>query len=180
MLGTITKHEIDATQEAILAPLVHFPNFRDFCSSITRNYEFLSTAGHNISELTRIDNFLASVQAWSQFDTYISTWRANTPLGQRTLASLQQHLLDQYGDMPPESSTRGGNAFSTKGKGRGKGKGKGKTDKGKGRGLGQKRTRVLCKKLRYAGEPDKQHAVNPTSTTPNGNASVEPAYKSWI
>jgi hypothetical protein len=100
MFGTIIKHEIDATQEAILTPLVHFTNCWDFSSSITQNYEFLSSAGRNIPELTCIDNFLSVVQAWSQFNTYISTWRANTPLGQRTLASLQKHLLDQYGDMP--------------------------------------------------------------------------------
>jgi hypothetical protein len=37
MFDTITKHEIDATQEAILAHLVHFSNFRDFCNSITKN-----------------------------------------------------------------------------------------------------------------------------------------------
>ncbi len=57
---SFTKHEIDATQDAILAPLVHFANFRDFCSSITQNYEFLTSAGHNIPELTRIDNFIAA------------------------------------------------------------------------------------------------------------------------
>jgi hypothetical protein len=32
MFGTITKHEIDATQAAISAPLVLYANFRDFCS----------------------------------------------------------------------------------------------------------------------------------------------------
>jgi hypothetical protein len=94
MFGTITKHQIDATQDANLAPLAHFAISRDFCSSITQNYEFLTNAGHNIPELTRIDNFLAVVQTWSQIDTHITTWRVNTPLVQRTLAFLQQHLLD--------------------------------------------------------------------------------------
>jgi hypothetical protein len=145
MFGTITKHEIDATQAAIMAPLVLFANFRDFCSSMTQNYKFLTSCGHNIPELTRIDNFLASIQAWLQFDSYITTRRTDTALNQRTLASLQQYLLDQYGDMPGETTPRGGNAFHVKGKGKikgkGKGKGKGKLDKGKGRGgQGQKRT----------------------------------------
>jgi hypothetical protein len=144
MFGTITKHEIDATQAAIMAPLVLSTNFRDFCSSMTQNYEFLTSCGHNIPELTRIDNFLASIQAWPQFDPYITTWRTDTHgLTQRTLASLQQYLLDQYGDMPGETAPRGGNTFHVKGKGKlkGKGKGKGKIDKGKGRGgQGQKRT----------------------------------------
>ena len=250
MFGTITKHEIDATQAAINAPLVLFANFRDFCSSMTQNYEFLTACGHNIPELTRIDNFLASIQAWPQFDPYITTWRTDTALNQRTLAALQQYLLKQYEDMPGETAPRGGNAFYTtpKGKGKYKGKGKGKHDKGKGRGHGQKRTHdgnhvptssdttlssfaqsasnsstkawstgnssnpvtsltepsmqdvnpdkpyrycffhgwnfthkgLLCKKMRHAFDMDKLHAVNPISTTPHGNASVEPAYKSWI
>ncbi len=143
MVGTITKHEIDATQAAIMAPLVLFVNFRDFCSSMTQNYKFLTSCGHNIPELTRLDNFTASIQAWPQFDSYITTWRTDTALNQRTLASLQQYLLDQYGDMPGETVPRGGNAFHVKGKGKpkGKGKGKGKLEKGKGRGgQGQKRT----------------------------------------
>lgn len=250
MFGTITKHEIDATQSAISAPLVLFANFRDFCSSMTQNYEFLTSCGHNIPELTRIDNFISSIQAWPQFDTYITTWRTNTALNLRTLASLQLYLLKQYGDMPGETAPRGGNAFHAKGKAKGKGKGKskGKGDKGKGRGHGQKRTHdgnsvadssdptlssfahsasnsspnawstgsssnpvtslttpsmqdvnpakpynycyfhgwnfthkgLLCKKMRQAFDMDKLHAVNPTSTTPHGNASVEPAYKSWL
>jgi hypothetical protein len=71
MFGTITKHEIDATQAAIMVPLVLFANFRDFCSSMTQNYEFLTACGHNIPELTRIDNFLASIQAWPKFDPYV-------------------------------------------------------------------------------------------------------------
>jgi hypothetical protein len=110
---------------------------------MTQNYEFLTSCGHNIPELTRIENFLASIQAWPQFDSYITTWRTDTALNQRTFASLQQYFLDQYGDMPGETAPRGGNAFHVKGKGKikGKGKGKGKTDKGKGRGgQGQKRT----------------------------------------
>ncbi len=78
MFGTITKHEIDATQAAINAPLVLFANFRYFCSSMTQNYEFLTACGHNIPELTRIDNFLASIQALPQFDPYIITWRTST------------------------------------------------------------------------------------------------------
>jgi hypothetical protein len=142
MFGTITKHEIDATQSAIMAPLVLFANFRDFCSSMTQNCEFLTNCGHNIPELTRIDNFISSIQAWPQFDSYITTWRTDTALNLCTLASLQQYLLNQYGDMPGETAPRGGNAFHAKGKGKpkGKGKGKGKPDKGKGRGHGQKRT----------------------------------------
>ena len=39
---------------------------------------------------------------------------------------------------------------------------------------------LLSKKMRQAFDMDKLHAVNPTSTTPHGNASVEPAYKSWL
>jgi hypothetical protein len=100
MFGTIIKHEIDATQAAIMAPLVLFANFRDSCSSMTQNYEFLTSCGHNIFELTRIDNFLSSIQAWSQFDSYVTTWRTDISLNQRTLASIQQYFLDQYGDMP--------------------------------------------------------------------------------
>jgi hypothetical protein len=48
MFGTITKHEIDATQSAIMAPLVLFANFRDFCSSMTQNYEFLTMSSADI------------------------------------------------------------------------------------------------------------------------------------
>jgi hypothetical protein len=39
---------------------------------------------------------------------------------------------------------------------------------------------LLSKKMRHAFDVDKLHAVNPTSTTPHGNASVEPAYKFWL
>jgi hypothetical protein len=41
--GTITRHEIAATEAAIAAPLSQFNQFRDFCSSIIRNYEFRSS-----------------------------------------------------------------------------------------------------------------------------------------
>ena len=55
MFGNITKQEIDATQALISAPLGHFLDFRDFCSTLHLNYEFLAAAGHTIPELTRID-----------------------------------------------------------------------------------------------------------------------------
>jgi hypothetical protein len=63
LFGIITKHETDATQAAISAHLVLFANFRDFCSLMTQNYEFLTECEHNIPKLTRIDNFLDSIQA---------------------------------------------------------------------------------------------------------------------
>jgi hypothetical protein len=244
--GTITHHEISATETAIAAPLAQFNQFRDFCSNVTRNYEFLQTAGHNVPELTRIDVFVASLSTWPQFDSHISFWKTTTPFDQRTLQSLTMHLLSQYGDMPPESQPRGGNAFQfRKGKDKGKGKGKNKGKKGKGRGQGTKRSYdedsvslssfsttpssatqyakdnsqywhrgyhpnpttsltlpsvptaskpysychfhgwnfshrgITCKKLINIGDNAKLHADVPTATTPHGNASVEPAYKSW-
>ncbi len=42
MFGTLTKDEITTTQGIIAEPLVHFADFREFCSTVTRNYEFLS------------------------------------------------------------------------------------------------------------------------------------------
>jgi hypothetical protein len=59
--GTITHLEIATTETAIGAPLLQLNQFRDFCSSITRNYEFLQTAGHNVPELTSIDVFVAAL-----------------------------------------------------------------------------------------------------------------------
>ncbi len=38
----------------------------------------------------------------------------------------------------------------------------------------------LCKKMCHAFYMDKFHTVNLTSITLHGNASVEPAYKSWL
>ena len=142
MFGTITKQEIDATQAIISAPLTHFLDFRDFCSNIHLNYEFLTAAGHSIPELTRIDSFTRSIEQFTQFDPYLTTWTTSNALGTRTLGSLTKFLLEQFGDMPTEHAPRGGNAFyagKDKGKGRGKGKGKGK-DKDKGK-RGDKRTR---------------------------------------
>jgi hypothetical protein len=46
-------------QASVLASLVLFADFHDFCSSMTQNYRFLTSAGHNIPELTRIDKFSA-------------------------------------------------------------------------------------------------------------------------
>jgi hypothetical protein len=62
MLGTITKH---ATQAFIPALLAHFLDFRDFCSNIHLNYEFLNVAGHANPELTRIDSFTRSIEAFT-------------------------------------------------------------------------------------------------------------------
>ena len=73
MFGNVTKQEIDATQAPISAPLGHFLDFRDFCSNIHLNYEFLSSAGHNTPELTRIDSFIHSIQPFTQFDPYLTT-----------------------------------------------------------------------------------------------------------
>jgi hypothetical protein len=69
MFGTITKQAIDATQAIISAPLAHFLDFRDFCSNIHLNYEFLTAAGHAIPELTRIDSFTRSIETFTQFDS---------------------------------------------------------------------------------------------------------------
>ena len=79
---------------------MHFLDFRDFCSNIHLNYEFLTAAGHSIPELTRIDSFTRSVEPFTQFDSYITTWTTLNALGSRTLASLTKFLLEQYGDMP--------------------------------------------------------------------------------
>ena len=95
MFGTITKQEIDATQALISAPLVHFLDFRDFCSNIHLNYEFLTATGHAIPELTRIDSFTRSIEPFTQFDSYLTTWTTSNALGSRTLASLTKFLLDQ-------------------------------------------------------------------------------------
>jgi hypothetical protein len=102
MFGTLTKDEITTTQGIIAAPLVHFANFREFCSTVTRNYEFLSDAKHIVPELTRIDIFTTSIQPWPQFDPYITVWQQSTPLGNRTLISLVDYLLANYGDMPKD------------------------------------------------------------------------------
>ena len=236
MFGTITKQDIDATQALISAPLVHFLDFRDFCSNIHLNYEFLTSAGHAIPELTRIDSFTRSIEPFTQFDPYLTTWTTSNALGSRTLGSLTKFLLDQYGDMPTENAPRGGNAFYVgkqgKGKGKDKGKGKGKdSDKGK---RGAKRSRddtslssfasssssappakharitsntcpvltsehnpsrpyrycwfhgwifshsgIECKRILKSNDQARLNATSPPSTTPPGNAYVEPAYKSW-
>ncbi len=239
MFVNITKQEIDATQALISAPLLgHFLDFRDFCSNIYLNYEFLTTAGHTIPELTRIDFFILSIQPYTQFDAYLTTWTTANALGARTLASLTNFLLDQYGDMPTENAPRGGNTFSAeKGKGKyGKGKGKDNKGKSKGKGRGAKRshdsdstslssfgssssdppakharitsqtTPMLttdhnpdkpyiycwfhgwnfshrgssCKRILKSGDQSRLNAANPATTTPPGNAYVEPAYKSWF
>jgi hypothetical protein len=106
MFGTITKQEINATQANISAPLTNFLDFRDFCSNVHLNYEFLTSAGHTIPELTRIDSFMRSIEPFTQFDSYVTTWTTANALGTRTLASLTKLLLDQYGDMPTESAPR--------------------------------------------------------------------------
>jgi hypothetical protein len=111
IFGTIAKQEIDATQAIISAPLTHFLDFCDFCSNVHLNYEFLTSAGHAIPELTRIDSFMRSIEPFTQFDSYVTTWTTANALGTRTLASLTKFLLNQYGDMPTESTPRGGNAF---------------------------------------------------------------------
>ena len=154
MFGTLTKDEITTTQSIIASPLVHFGDFREFCSTVTQNYEFLTAANHIVPELTRIDIFTTSIQPWPQFDTYITAWQQSTALANRTLISLTDYLLANYGDMPKDHQSRGGNAFwVSKGKGKkskGSGRGKGKysydnkgtdSSKGKGRGYGTKRTR---------------------------------------
>jgi hypothetical protein len=141
MFGTITKKETDATQAIISAPLTHFLDFRDFCSNVHLNYEFLTSAGHTIPELTRINSFMRSIENFTQFDPYVTTWTTANALGTRTLASLTKFLLDQFGDMPTESAPRGGNAFYV-GKHKGKkGKGGKTKDQDKGKGRGSKRTR---------------------------------------
>jgi hypothetical protein len=129
MFGNITKQEIDASQALISVALGHFLDFCDFCSNIHLNYNFFTSAGHTIPELTRIDSFIQSIQPHTQFDAYQTTWTTANVLCARTLASLTNFLLDQYDNMPTENAPRGG-----KGKyGKGKGKDKGKS-KGKGRG----------------------------------------------
>ena len=180
MFGTITKQEIDATQALISAPLAHFLDFRDFCSNIHLNYEFLTAAGHAIPELTRIDSFTRSIEAFTQFDAYLTTWTTSNALGSRTLHSLTKFLLDQYGDMPTESAPRGGNAFyvsKSKGK-KGKG-GKGKDhDKGKGRGSKRTYDDTTTTLSTFASSSSDQPAKRPrvtSNTTPPTTAEHNPA-----
>jgi hypothetical protein len=96
MFGNITKQEIDTTQSIISVPLGNFLDFRDFCSNIHLNYEFLSSAGHNIPELTRIDSFIHSIQPFTQFDPYLTTWTTANALSTRTLTSLTDFLLTSH------------------------------------------------------------------------------------
>jgi hypothetical protein len=105
MFGNITKQKIDATQAVISAPLSHFLDFRDFCSNLHLNYEFLTAAGHTIPELTRIDSFVNLIQPFTQFDPYLTTWTTANALGTRTLDSLTNFLLNQYGNMPAVLTT---------------------------------------------------------------------------
>jgi hypothetical protein len=176
MFGNITKQEIDATQALISAPLGHFLDFRDFCSTLHLNYEFLTAAGHTIPELTLFDSFVASIQAYTQFDPYLTTWTTANALGHRTLTSLTTFLLAQYGDMPTETAPRGGNAFYvTKGKdGKGKGKdGKGK-DKDKDSTRGTKRAMDPSTSLSSFGSSSSAPAAKaPTSAYIRHNTSID-------
>jgi hypothetical protein len=180
MFGTITKQEIDSTQALISAPLAHFLDFRDFCSNIHLNYEFLTAAGHAIPELTRIDSFTRSIEAFTQFDSYLTTWTTSNALGTRTLNSLTKFLLEQYGDMPTENAPRGGNAFyvgKSKGK-KGKG-GKGKDhDKGKGRGSKRTYDNTVTTLSTFASSSSDQSAKRPrvtSNTTPQITADHNPS-----
>ena len=74
-----------------------------------------------------IDPFVNSIQPFTQFDPYLTTWTTANALGTRTLGSLTNFLLNQYGDMPTENAQRGGSAYYvSKAKGKGKGKSKDK------------------------------------------------------
>jgi hypothetical protein len=176
--STSSKQEIEAI---ISAPLNHFLDFRDFCSNVHLNYEFLTSAGHAIPELTRIDSFMRSIEPFTQFDSYVTTWTTANALGTRTLASLTKFLLDQYGDMPTASTPRGGNAFYV-GKYKGKkGKGKGK-DQDKGKGRGSKRTRdtdnngtSLSSFSSSSFEPPNKQARLTSNTCPTLTAEHNPA-----
>ncbi len=61
---------------------------------------------------------------------YITAWQQSTTLDNRALISLVDYLLANYGDMPKDHQSRGGNAFMVS-------KGKGKKGKGSGRGKGK-------------------------------------------
>jgi hypothetical protein len=144
--GFYTVHEAQTyldLSHSSSALLAHFLDLRNFCSNIHLNYEFLTAAGHAIPELTRIDSFTPSIEAFTQFDSYLTAWTTANALGSRTPTSLTKFLLDQYGDMPTENAPRGGNAFHV-GKGKdskgNKGKGGKGKDPNKGKGRGSKRT----------------------------------------
>jgi hypothetical protein len=156
----------------ISAPLAHFLGFRDFCSNVHLNYEFLTATGHIILELTRIDSFTRSIEPLTQFDSYVTTWATTTnSLGTRTLASLTKFILEQYGDMPTESTPRGGNAFYVE-KYKGK-KGKGK-DQDKGKGRGSKRTRDADNNGTPLSSFASSSFVRPTGQTRSSNIEQHP------
>jgi hypothetical protein len=111
MFGNITKQEIDATQALISAPLGHFLDLRDFCSNIHLSYEFLSSAGHNIPKLTRIDSFIHSIQPFTQFNPYLITWTTANSLGTRTLTSLTEFLTSRLNASNPSSTTPPGSSY---------------------------------------------------------------------
>jgi hypothetical protein len=166
--------------------LIHFLDFRDFCSNVHFNYEFLTSAGHTIPELTRIDSFMRSIEPFTQFDSYVTTWTTANALGTRTLASLNKFLLDQYGDMPTESAPRGGNAFYV-GKQKGK-KGKGKSkDQDKGKGRGAKRPRdadnnstSLSSFASSSSDPPNKQARLTFNTCPALTADQKPYCYCWF
>jgi hypothetical protein len=175
MIGTITKQKIDATQALISAPLVRFLDFCDFCSNIHLNYEFLTTAGHAIPELTRIDSFTRSIEPFTQFDSYLTTWTTSNALGSRTLGSPTKFLLEQYGDMPTEHAPRGGNTFYV-------GKSKGKREKARARIRTKARdaglnahTTTLSSFASSSSAPPAKHARITSNTCPNLTAEHNPA-----
>jgi hypothetical protein len=66
-----------------------------------------------------------AIQAFPQFQPYITIYNEKTPMAARTFDAFSQCLSDQFTNMSKEAITRGGHAFNSyKGKGKSKGKGK--------------------------------------------------------
>ncbi len=76
---------IPTTRSCRSAPLVLFANFRDFCSSMTQNYEFLTACGY------KSPNSHASIIFWPQFKPGPNLTRTS-PRGAPTLLSTNVPL----------------------------------------------------------------------------------------
>jgi hypothetical protein len=146
LFSTPTLQDIRTVNADLLRPLLNFEDFPDHITEHVNHYESLASFNQpcaNISNISKIQTFQASIQRWPQFDSVIASWEEQHPnVLTRDFLDFTTYLLTHYYNLPQDIKPRGGNAYSTrkgkgkhlKGKGRGKGKGKGK-DTGKGRSL---------------------------------------------
>jgi hypothetical protein len=101
----VTTDEISLVEAALHTPLTYFADFPNFMATLKMNYTFLAKNNYVLPPIMQIRLLTEAIQAFPQFQPYITIYNEKTPMAARTFDAFSQYLSDQFINMPKEAIT---------------------------------------------------------------------------